>query len=140
LKESIAQIKGSQYRYHYDPETKATKYLGPVGDAPELGETEFIRHVHRGIADVRLVIIRDKIDRGYFTDTIMVPVRTTKNPNLTVWVDVKESDLESPFAVAWAQVNYDDKRGRYIDIADIIEIKEENVIINEDDKWVRVEP
>ena len=42
-KESIVTIKGGKYRYEYDPETQKTLYLGPVGDAPEIGEKDFMR-------------------------------------------------------------------------------------------------
>ena len=41
MKESVVSIGGHQYRYGYDPGTKSTEYLGPVGDAPELSERIF---------------------------------------------------------------------------------------------------
>ena len=40
--ESIVIISGHQYRYEYDEETQTTKYLGPVGDAPEMTEEIFL--------------------------------------------------------------------------------------------------
>jgi hypothetical protein len=42
LKESIVEIKGHLYRYHYDPNSKKSVYDGPVGSAPELDEEEFL--------------------------------------------------------------------------------------------------
>ena len=45
-RESIVEIpsgSGNKYRYAYDPSSKAMKYLGPVGSAPEITESEFIR-------------------------------------------------------------------------------------------------
>jgi len=44
-KESVVEIpsgSGNKYRYVYDPANRATKYLGPVGDSPDLGEQEFM--------------------------------------------------------------------------------------------------
>jgi hypothetical protein len=41
-KESRVIISGHQYRYEYDENTKTTKYLGPVGDAPEMSEADFM--------------------------------------------------------------------------------------------------
>ena len=44
-KESRVEIpsgSGNFYRYAYDPETQATRYLGTVGQAPEMGEEEFL--------------------------------------------------------------------------------------------------
>jgi len=44
-KESIVEIpegSGNFYRYDYDPDTQRTRYQGPVGDAPEIGESEFL--------------------------------------------------------------------------------------------------
>ena len=48
MKESIVQIGNHQYRYAYDPTSRATKYLGPVGDAPEIGEQEFLALLDEG--------------------------------------------------------------------------------------------
>jgi hypothetical protein len=42
-KESVVDIGGHQYRYTYDPESKKTLYLGPVGSAPPLSEADFSR-------------------------------------------------------------------------------------------------
>lgn len=42
MSEHVVKINGGQYRYRYNPDTQATEYLGPVGDAPELGEAEFL--------------------------------------------------------------------------------------------------
>jgi hypothetical protein len=41
-KESIVKINGHQYRYEY--QGGKTVYLGPVGDAPTLSESEFMSH------------------------------------------------------------------------------------------------
>jgi len=41
-KETVVDISGHQYRYEYDEATKNTRYLGPVGSAPELSEEEFL--------------------------------------------------------------------------------------------------
>jgi len=43
LKESIVDINNHQYRYGYDPDSQRTRYLGPVGDSPELCEEDFQR-------------------------------------------------------------------------------------------------
>jgi len=43
-KESVVEIpagSGNKYRYVYDQ--GSTKYLGPVGSAPEIGEAEFLK-------------------------------------------------------------------------------------------------
>jgi hypothetical protein len=48
MKESIASIGGHQYRYAYDPSTKKTVYLGPVGDAPALSENELVNFLRMG--------------------------------------------------------------------------------------------
>ena len=45
MKESIVQIGSGRYRYHYDPDTKATVYDGPVGDAPQITEDEFLKEM-----------------------------------------------------------------------------------------------
>ena len=34
---------GNRYRYAYDPERQATIYKGPVGEAPPIGEEDFLR-------------------------------------------------------------------------------------------------
>ena len=39
---SVVEIKGSKYRYSYDPETQQTVYQGPLGEAPALSEQDFI--------------------------------------------------------------------------------------------------
>lgn len=44
-RESIVEINRHQYRYEYEPDTKATRYIGPVGSAPELSEEEFYRQM-----------------------------------------------------------------------------------------------
>ena len=44
-RESVVEIpvgSGNRYRYAYDPSSKAMKYLGPVGSAPEISEAEFM--------------------------------------------------------------------------------------------------
>jgi len=41
LKENIVQIGNHRYRYAYDPNGQQTRYLGPVGQAPDLTESEF---------------------------------------------------------------------------------------------------
>jgi hypothetical protein len=43
-KESVVTIKGHLYRYGYDPATKKTKFLGPVGNSPNISEDEFHKH------------------------------------------------------------------------------------------------
>lgn len=140
-KESMVEIPpDSENHYRYEYVDGKTLYRGPVGDSPELSEEEFLVAVHRGIADVKLTRIRDRIDREFLTDSIMVPVKTTKNPDKTVWINVKDADLEGYFASAWAQVSYDNERGNYIEINDINDIIEKEVIIFEDDRWVRVNP
>lgn len=47
MTESVVEIKGSQYRYAYDPETQTTRYLGPVGDAPTISEEEFLEELFK---------------------------------------------------------------------------------------------
>jgi len=45
MKESVVEIpsgSGNRYRYRYDPGSKKTIYLGPAGQAPEIGEQEFM--------------------------------------------------------------------------------------------------
>jgi len=42
---------GNRYKYVYDAETKATIYKGPVGEAPELGEEEFLEMMVGGVGD-----------------------------------------------------------------------------------------
>jgi hypothetical protein len=44
-RESIVEINRHQYRYEYEPDTKATRYLGPVGSAPPLSEGEFYQQM-----------------------------------------------------------------------------------------------
>ena len=39
------EINDHQYRYEYEPDTKATRYLGPVGSAPPLSEGEFYKRM-----------------------------------------------------------------------------------------------
>ena len=42
--ENIVEIpdgSGNRYRYAYDPSSKTTRYLGPVGDSPPLTEEDF---------------------------------------------------------------------------------------------------
>jgi hypothetical protein len=49
-KESIVEIPENSdnlYRYEYDEGTGKTRYRGPVGDAPELGETEFLAAIEQ---------------------------------------------------------------------------------------------
>jgi len=41
-RETIVEISGNRYRYAYDPERQATIYKGPVGEAPPIGEEEFL--------------------------------------------------------------------------------------------------
>jgi len=41
MKESIVQIGENLYRYGYDPQTKETRYLGPVGKSAPLTEEQF---------------------------------------------------------------------------------------------------
>lgn len=36
---------GNRYRYSYDPASRATRYLGPVGSAPAINEQEFLRQI-----------------------------------------------------------------------------------------------
>jgi hypothetical protein len=43
--DSIVEIpegSGNNYRYRYNPESGKSEYLGPVGDSPEIAETEFL--------------------------------------------------------------------------------------------------
>ncbi len=40
--ESIVEINGHLYRYHYDESSGKTLYDGPVGEAPTLSEEEFL--------------------------------------------------------------------------------------------------
>jgi hypothetical protein len=59
MKEHVVDIKGHKYRYIYVPETQGMKYLGPVGDAPEISEDEFMRLVephqhHYEIAELQI--------------------------------------------------------------------------------------
>jgi len=49
-KESRVEIpsgSGNFYRYSYDPASRATIYLGPVGSSPDLGEEEFLDAIER---------------------------------------------------------------------------------------------
>ena len=39
----IPEGSGNFYRYQYNPDTQATEYLGPIGDAPAIDEVEFLR-------------------------------------------------------------------------------------------------
>ena len=41
MKDNIVEIRGNKYRYRYDPVSKKTHYVGPVGESPELDEWEF---------------------------------------------------------------------------------------------------
>jgi hypothetical protein len=61
MKESVVDIKGHRYRYRYDPETKDTLYVGPVGDAPAISEGEFAESFNRMIEwqQGRIVIPKD---------------------------------------------------------------------------------
>jgi hypothetical protein len=60
MKESIVEIpedSGNLYRYGYDPSTKKTSYLGPVGDAPGISEEELMAFAPRSITDeVQLIM------------------------------------------------------------------------------------
>ena len=41
-KEHVVEIKGSMYRYRYNPDTQRTDYLGPVGSSPGIDEEDFL--------------------------------------------------------------------------------------------------
>ena len=47
----IPSGSGNKYRYAYDPETQATRYLGTVGQAPALSEAEFMGGLDRPEVD-----------------------------------------------------------------------------------------
>lgn len=72
MKESVVDIGGHQYRYGYDPATKKTTYLGPVGGAPTISERTFHLIVAGGIVsdDTSHFIERNhrdySINRGVF--------------------------------------------------------------------------
>jgi hypothetical protein len=59
-KESVVDIKGGLYKYIYDPESKKTTYLGPVGVAPALDEAEFMKLMAFEELDPRVVEVFDK--------------------------------------------------------------------------------
>jgi hypothetical protein len=40
-KESIVLINGHEYRYQWNPQSKAMEYLGPVGNAPSISQEQF---------------------------------------------------------------------------------------------------
>jgi hypothetical protein len=42
MADNVVEIKNGKYRYRYDPTTGSMKYLGPVGESPELDEDEFL--------------------------------------------------------------------------------------------------
>jgi hypothetical protein len=45
MNESVVVINDNYYRYGYDPDTQKTHYLGPVGEAPQLSEEQFMAAV-----------------------------------------------------------------------------------------------
>ena len=45
MKENVVEIKGHKYRYIY--EDGETRYLGPVGSAPQISEAEFLLMMKR---------------------------------------------------------------------------------------------
>jgi hypothetical protein len=44
----VVEIAGHQYRYGYDPDSKKTIYLGPIGDGPEISEEDFLAAILLG--------------------------------------------------------------------------------------------
>jgi hypothetical protein len=76
VSEHIVNIKGHRYRYAYDRATRKTQYLGPVGDAPPLSESDFHRTIITpsdpetfgvvGIRDIELgSIVGPRGERGW---------------------------------------------------------------------------
>jgi len=62
-KESIVEIppgSGNHYRYEYDESSGKTLYRGPVGDAPQIGEEEFLRLVHDIAIEPKITISEDE--------------------------------------------------------------------------------
>jgi len=71
-RESVVEIpsgSGNKYRYVYDPSSKATRYLGTVGQAPALSEQEFMAAIIIDEESVRAMVRRDfppgKLERLY---------------------------------------------------------------------------
>ena len=50
---SVVTIKGNKYRYAYDKSTGKMMYLGPVGDAKELSEVQFLKEFYAKMAGAK---------------------------------------------------------------------------------------
>jgi hypothetical protein len=61
MTESVVEINGHQYRYVYNQDTKATEYLGPVGDAPPVGEAEFLSVILTMFGGLQLPTIDEEV-------------------------------------------------------------------------------
>jgi hypothetical protein len=87
MKESIVTIGGHQYRYGYI--YGKTTYLGPVGDAPPIDETQFMEHLqNQVVTEEGIDIICDQYDAH---------VRLEESDGqMMVFVDVFHRDIEDP--------------------------------------------
>lgn len=64
-KESVVEIKSGKYRYVYNEQTRATEYLGPVGNSPPLSEAEFLKIV--AIALPQHAELADALEKNLIT-------------------------------------------------------------------------
>jgi len=98
VKESIVQIGSGRYRYHYDPDTKATVYDGPVGSAPAISEAEFNMAV--AVTPDGLASLIMGIDTIAEDEVMKLPSYHTKNFRMDieqqeVWMNVVTDFIES---------------------------------------------
>jgi len=116
-RESIVEIpsgSGNKYRYAYDPSSKATNYLGPVGSAPDLGEAEFMDAI-------------DPKDYIYSDEEIIS--------------DLHREDLVDAFWIAWADLPMEKKgemEAEWAEEYEIDDLTEEEFIKHElPESWER---
>jgi len=106
-KESIVEIpsgSGNKYRYAYDPETQATRYLGPVGSAPDLGEAEFMMSVHvLTKAQDKEVIFYEKVASLFGASVIEYSVEKTKRVQYLPFKMSKTGKVED----RWKTIRFD---------------------------------
>jgi len=141
--DNIVTINNNQYRYRYNPDTKATEYLGPVGDSPPISEEHFltvfdpptlIADTSRGVleftpthfqdeeieADLSVIEGRPVNDSDYYILNIVsqmdLPTNTIKK------MMVKNRDVRRVTKVSGKQLTKYDKAEKYRvgDIGEVI--------------------
>jgi hypothetical protein len=114
MKESIVNINGNLYRYAYDPSSKKTEYLGPVGSTAEMSETEFQRIVagdDLSEKSVKQIIdLQTELDllTGKDVDNIVIKGQAGKNISIEdpATTRLKPATWKSQFIDEYVRVNY----------------------------------